>query len=266
MAIVVELIKRKNEKPFLAEVNNVNDIELNDGVLFSQENNTDFGIVVKKPFEKDCSKIKNISKIISRANNQDWEKYNDILKKEKDAFPKIINAVEKLGLELKLIDVKISFDLSKMIVSYTADDRVDFRELVRMLAGIFKMRVELKQIGARDEAKFCGGYGCCGQELCCRKFLTDYKQVTIKMAKAQNIALMPNKINGVCGKLMCCLEYEYNTYKELSEKMPALNSTVKYNGTDVVVVFQDLLKQTLTVKIPVDDGFELKNIELSELD
>ena len=116
MAIVVELIKRKNEKPFWAEVNNVNDIELNDGVLFSQENNTDFGIVVKKPFEKDCSKIKNISKIISRANNQDWEKYNDILKKEKDAFPKIISAVEKLGLELKLIDVKISFDLSKMTV------------------------------------------------------------------------------------------------------------------------------------------------------
>ena len=263
MAIVAEVVLKENAKPIYVEALGFENIKVKDKVLLEVNQITEFGFVTKSPKEKE--KIEYVGKIIKLATEEDFKKYQQNLQKEKEAFPKIESCVEKLGLEMKLVDVKVSFDLSKMTITYTAEDRVDFRELVRMLAGIFKTRVELRQIGTRDEAKLFGGFGCCGQELCCRRFLKDYRQVSIKMAKTQSLALNPTKINGVCGKLMCCLQYEYSTYKELSEKMPAVNSVVKVDGKDATVMYQDLLKQKLTVKIPHEDGYEIKVVDLKDI-
>lgn len=192
-------------------------------------------------------------------------KYEKWLKKEEEAVPLIEKSIEKFKLTMKITSIKYTFDGSKMLISYTSDDRVDFRELVRDLASMFRTRIELRQIGTRDEAKIHGGCGACGQELCCHRFLKDYPQVTIKMAKTQSLALNPNKINGVCGKLMCCLNYEFATYRDIQAKMPAIGTRVSSVDGEGEVVYQDLLKEKVTLKLTKEDGFELQSYALSEL-
>lgn len=171
--------------------------------------------------------------------------------------------VNKCNLTLKLVSVLRSFDNKKILIMYTASDRVDFRQLVRDLANHFKIRVEMRQISEREEACFCGGCGVCGQPICCRRFLTQPKQTTIKMAKLQGSALMPNKVNGLCGKLMCCLQYEYNQYQEILGNMPAIGSKVKTPSGEGVVEYNDCLREMVAVKL--SDSNELKKFPLGEV-
>ena len=162
---------------------------------------------------------------------------------------KVAERVKALGLQLKLVTVLRSFDSKKILVMYTADDRVDFRQLVKDLAGIFRMRVEMRQISERDETKFCGGCGQCGQELCCRRFLNIPRQTSIKMAKTQGLSLTPSRVNGVCGKLMCCLQYEYGQYREVIAKLPPIGSEVETPDGKGEVVYLDILHELIAVKL-----------------
>ena len=178
---------------------------------------------------------------------------------------KVNNIIKKHKINLKLIKVHESFDNSKVLIVYTAPERVDFRDLVKELASVFKTHIEMRQINDRECACILGLMAECGQELCCRRFLYDPKAVTIKMAKAQDVALNPNKINGLCGKLRCCLNYEYGQYKEMLEVMPELNSVVNTPLGIGEVVYRDLLREKVSVKLNNEEiqDFNLKDIQKS---
>ena len=165
--------------------------------------------------------------IIRRATDKDFEKLIENRKKEKEAFDICLKKIEEHNLEMKLIDVEYTFDCGKILFYFTADGRVDFRELVKSLAAVFRTRIELRQIGVRDEAKMLGGLGVCGLELCCKRFLSDFEPVSIKMAKEQGLSLNPAKISGTCGRLMCCLKYEQETYEHLLKYTPKVNAIVQ---------------------------------------
>ena len=167
-----------------------------------------------------------LKKVIRRATEEDAQKVRENKAKEKEAFDICGEKIEEHKLPMKLVDVEYTFDNSKVIFYFTADGRVDFRELVKDLASIFRTRIELRQIGVRDEAKMIGGLGPCGRPLCCKSFLGEFEPVSIKMAKEQNLSLNPTKISGICGRLMCCLKYEQSHYEEVREHMPRLNSEI----------------------------------------
>lgn len=264
MLTVANVNLRKEEKPVWFDASAVAEIKKGDNVLVDIDETTEFGRVLEvRKVEDKKGQITN--KVIRIATNEDVEKHENFLKKEAEAWPQILEKVKKFNLDMKLVDVRYFFDGSKLLITYTSEDRVDFRELVKDLASTFKTRIELRQIGSRDEAKMCGICGICGQELCCKKFLDDYKTVSIKMAKTQGLSLNPTKINGVCGKLLCCLQYEYSTYKELSEKLPSIGSKIKTDKGNGVVVYQDILKQKVTLKFENDDATELVEYDVADL-
>ena len=167
-----------------------------------------------------------LKKVLRLADEKDRFQVNENRKAAKDAFEICADKINEHGLEMKLVDVEYTFDRNKVIFYFTADGRVDFRELVKDLAAIFKTRIELRQIGVRDEAKMLGGIGPCGQMLCCSTFLGDFEPVSIKMAKDQNLSLNPTKISGLCGRLMCCLKYENDEYEEAKEQLPDLGEMI----------------------------------------
>jgi cell fate regulator YaaT (PSP1 superfamily) len=166
---------------------------------------------------------------------------------------------------MKLIDVEYTFDRNKVLFYFTADGRVDFRDLVKDLAAIFKTRIELRQIGVRDEAKMLGGLGVCGRHLCCYSFLSEFEPVSIKMAKEQNLSLNPNKISGACGRLMCCLKYEQDTYEEVIAKTPKINALVSTPQGTGVIINVSLLKETVKVKLDKDNENVLQTFHISEV-
>ena len=170
------------------------------------------------------SPLKNVIRIMSKEDHHQVEQNKQ---KEKKAFRICEQKIEQRGLKMKLVDVNCTFDNSKLLFYFTADQRVDFRELVKDLASVFRMRIELRQIGVRDEAKMFGGLGVCGREFCCRGYLGDFQPVSIKMAKEQGLSLNPTKISGTCGRLMCCLKHEQSTYEELQKITPRIGSIVK---------------------------------------
>ena len=171
--------------------------------------------------------------------------------------------VEKHGLDMKLVDVEYTFDNSKVIFYFTADGRVDFRELVKDLAGVFKMRIELRQIGVRDVAKMLGGIGCCGKDLCCASWLSDFHPVSIKMAKVQNLSLNPAKISGVCGRLMCCLKYENDVYSEMKKGMPDVGERIRTKEGNAVVVDTSILENKIKVRLVQEEASGDKEEKLS---
>ena len=187
-----------------------------------------------------------------------------LLSKEKTVLKQAKQIIEKHKLEMDLIKVHCLFDNSKIIFIYTAEGRVDFRELIKEFASVFKAKVELRQIGVRDETKMCGGLGPCGKEVCCKQFLNDFGKVSIKMAKTQNLTLNPASISGLCGRLMCCLAFENEHYAETQKLMPRINSTVSTKVGQGVVVYNDLLKRKVTVRFEDEDGN--KKDEVFELD
>ncbi len=173
--------------------------------------------------------------------------------------------VKKYNLEMKISGVTITLDKSKAAIFFTAENRVDFRELVKELANTFKIRIELRQIGSRDETRIMGGFGPCGKICCCKEFLNDFGHVSIKMAKTQNLSLNPTKINGLCGRLMCCLGYENEHYAETEKLMPKINSEVITPSGKGKVLYNDLLKRSVQVKMGDENNFEIKNFDLSEI-
>ena len=175
----------------------------------------------------DESIVQPLRKVIRPATREDLKRVAENHLKEKKAFKACERKIAERGLEMKLVDVEYTFDNSKILFYFTADGRVDFRELVKDLAGIFHTRIELRQIGVRDESKMIGGLGICGQPFCCSRFLKDFQPVSIKMAKEQGLSLNPTKISGACGRLMCCLSYEENAYEYLNSIMPMVGSTVR---------------------------------------
>ena len=222
-------------------------------------------IGIKEINENDIvSPLKSVLRI---ATNEDIEKHFKNKDKEKDAFDICLKKIQEHGLTMKLIDVEYTFDNNKVIFYFTADGRVDFRDLVKDLATIFKTRIELRQIGVRDEAKMLGGLGPCGRPMCCSSFLGDFASVSIKMAKEQNLSLNPTKISGICGRLMCCLNYEQSTYEEIRKRMPKGGSIVKTSEGTGEVFSNNIVKESIKVKLKkgeeeVLEEFKIDNIEL----
>lgn len=222
-------------------------------------------IGIKEINENDIvSPLKSVLRI---ATNEDIEKHFKNKDKEKDAFDICLKKIQEHGLTMKLIDVEYTFDNNKVIFYFTADGRVDFRDLVKDLATIFKTRIELRQIGVRDEAKMLGGLGPCGRPMCCSSFLGDFASVSIKMAKEQNLSLNPTKISGICGRLMCCLNYKQSTYEDIRKRMPKVGSIVKTSEGTGEVFSNNIVKESIKVKLKkgeeeVLEEFKIDNIEL----
>ncbi|HEY8391412.1 MAG TPA: stage 0 sporulation family protein [Capillibacterium sp.] len=203
-----------------------------------------------------------LKKVLRAADEKDKAQYLENKDKEASAFRICLEKIKQHGLEMKLIDVEYTFDRNKVIFYFTADGRVDFRELVKDLASVFRTRIELRQIGVRDEAKMLGGLGPCGRPLCCATFLGEFDPVSIKMAKEQNLSLNPTKISGICGRLMCCLKFESDSYRETNQQLPGVGSKVEYQGKEALVIEQNALKETLIIQYPDGEPFE---VPLSEV-
>ena len=193
--------------------------------------------------------IQPLKKVIRIATEEDIKQLEDNHKKEKDAFGICQEKIKKYNLQMNLTGVEYTFDGSKILFYFTADGRIDFRELVKDLASVFRTRIELRQIGVRDEAKMCGGLGICGKEFCCSSFLPDFQPVSIKMAKDQGLSLNPGKISGVCGRLMCCLKYEQDVYEELLRVTPTSGAYVKTPKGNGTVIDSNLLSGVIKVKL-----------------
>ena len=209
--------------------------------------------------------VKPLKKIIRVATNKDRKQHEENKEKEKEALKICEKKVKEHGLDMKLTDVEYKFDRSKLLFFFKADGRIDFRELVKDLAAIYKTRIELRQIGVRDEVKRIGGNGVCGRELCCCSFLSDFEAVSIKMAKEQNISLNPSKISGNCGRLMCCLKYESDVYEEKLKRLPNVGAIVKTEDGEGEVDNIETLKEVVRVKIKDGDGYFYKKYNAKDV-
>ncbi len=203
--------------------------------------------------------------VVRIATYKDIKHNEENKRKEKEAMKICLEKIKKHNLDMKLIDVEYKFDNSKILFYFTADGRIDFRELVKDLAAIFKVRIELRQIGVRDEIKRMGGNGVCGRELCCCSFLGNFETVSIKMAKEQNISLNPSKISGNCGRLMCCLKYEQEAYEEKLARLPKIGAIVKTQDGQGEVCGIETLKERIKVKLKDGDGFFYKRYDLKDI-
>ena len=230
-------------------------VKLGENVIVETARGTEFGtVMMEETMVKEEEIVAPLKKIIRIANEQDIKQHEENVRKKEKALSICQEKVDKHGLTMKLIDVEYTFDKSKVIFYFTAEGRVDFRELVKDLAAVFKMRIELRQIGVRDEAKMLGGIGSCGRSLCCHSWLADFEPVSIKMAKIQNLSLNPTKISGVCGRLMCCLKYENDIYMQLRKGMPEVGEKVRTPDGLAKVVETNLLESKVKVRLFVDDS------------
>lgn len=229
------------------------DVLKGDFVIVETERGLQFAEVVTDVISVDESKLSNpLKDIVKKASSDDICQNEQNLKDSSRALSDAIKIADQLGLDMKLFDASFTFDRKQLMVTFLADERVDFRELAKKLAGIYKTRIELRQIGVRDKAKCIGGYGQCGGKLCCASFLTDINSVSINMAKNQNLALNPQKINGVCGRLMCCLSYENDCYDEYKKGIPKVGDKVSHDGATGKVIFVDIFGRKY--KFETSDG------------
>jgi len=242
-------------------------INRNDHVIVETARGIEYGTVVGNPREVPTDKvIQPLKPVLRIATERDDEQEANNKKKEKEAFKICLEKIKKHGLEMKLIDAEYTFDNNKVLFYFTADGRIDFRELVKDLASVFKTRIELRQIGVRDETKILGGIGICGRELCCHSHLSEFIPVSIKMAKEQNLSLNPTKISGVCGRLMCCLKHEEETYEELNRRLPNVGDHVTTDdGFKGEVQSVNVLRQLVKVIIDVDNEKEIREYKVEQL-
>lgn len=244
------------------------EIKQGDNVIVETARGVEFGYVAAGPREVEEDNITlPLKSVIRIATADDIRKEEKNREKEKEAFKICLEKIRKHGLEMKLIDAEYTFDNNKVLFYFTADGRIDFRELVKDLASVFRTRIELRQIGVRDETKIRGGIGICGRPLCCHTYLTEFAPVSIKMAKEQNLSLNPSKISGVCGRLMCCLTNEEETYEELNSRLPAVGDMVttpeKLRGE---VQSINVLRQLVKVVVQLDDDEkEIREYKAGEL-
>ncbi|WP_035162553.1 PSP1 domain-containing protein [Caloranaerobacter azorensis] len=243
------------------------EIKKDDYVIVETVRGIEFGQVVVGPKEVSEEEIVSpLKPVIRVATEEDMEKHYENKEKENIAFDICLKKIEEHGLEMKLIDVEYTFDNNKVIFYFTADGRVDFRELVRDLASVFRTRIELRQIGVRDEAKMIGGLGPCGRAMCCASFLGEFEPVSIKMAKEQNLSLNPTKISGICGRLMCCLKYEHETYEKSLEKLPEIGALVVTPKGSGIVVETNTLLELVKVKVKQGDTEEMFLFSVDEIE
>lgn len=243
------------------------EIKRGDNVIVETARGVEFGTVVGDPREVEDKKIVQPLKPVLRvANDRDKEQERKNKEKEKEAFQICLEKIKKHKLEMKLIDAEYTFDNNKVLFYFTADGRIDFRELVKDLAAVFKTRIELRQIGVRDETKIIGGMGICGRTLCCHAHLSEFVPVSIKMAKEQNLSLNPTKISGVCGRLMCCLKHEEETYEELNGRLPNVGDPVTTeDGLKGEVHSVNVLRQRVKVVVDLEDEKEIREYEAGQL-
>ncbi|SKC83744.1 PSP1 domain-containing protein [Maledivibacter halophilus] len=241
------------------------DVKKGENVIVETARGVEFGEVVvgvKNITEEEI--ISPLKKVLRVATLEDEIINKENKEKEEKAFKICLEKIEEHGLEMKLIDVEYTFDNNKVIFYFTADGRVDFRELVKDLASIFRTRIELRQIGVRDEAKMIGGIGPCGVSLCCSTWLGEFEPVSIKMAKEQNLSLNPTKISGICGRLMCCLRYEHMSYTELRRGLPNSGEKILTSEGPAIVIDNNVLLESVKVRLILDENIDKKDLELSD--
>ncbi len=243
------------------------EIKRGDNVIVETARGIEFGTAVSDAREVTYYKVvQPLKPVLRLANERDRQQEADNKRKEKEAYKICLEKIQKHGLEMKLIDAEYTFDNNKVLFYFTADGRIDFRELVKDLAGVFKTRIELRQIGVRDETKILGGIGICGRPLCCHTHLSDFIPVSIKMAKEQNLSLNPTKISGVCGRLMCCLKHEEDTYEELNRRLPGIGDFVTTeDGLKGQVQSVNVLRQLVKVVVDKEDEKEILEYPVEEL-
>ena len=266
MPLIIGVIHRKSGTVYYYNTGDL-DLQVGDRVICHFENTTEIGEVVVPPAELEENEIpESVSRVIRKATDYDLSVEEINTSKEDEGRNKFEELAKSHGLIMKLVDVHVIFDKSKMIFYFTADKRVDFREMVKELASYFKIRIELRQIGVRDEAKIVGGLGPCGMNLCCKSFLTDFESISIKMAKDQNLPLNPLKISGICGRLMCCLKYEYESYREFVDVAPEKGLRVKTKYGTGVIEGHDPLKKEIIVQFESENRVSLPLSEIEVID
>lgn len=241
------------------------DIKKGDNAIVETIRGIEFGECVIGPKSiKEEDIVSPLKDVIRKATEEDLKKYEENKGKEKEAFDICLQKISEHNLVMKLIDVEYTFDNNKVIFYFTADGRVDFRELVKDLASVFRTRIELRQIGVRDEAKMVGGLGPCGRPMCCASFLGDFAPVSIKMAKEQNLSLNPTKISGICGRLMCCLNFEQETYEDIRKRLPRISSVVDTPYGRGEVIANSAVKELVKVKIKKDGEDVLYDVPIAD--
>ena len=241
------------------------EVKKGEGVIVETARGVEYGIAVLEEHEVSEEDIVTpLKEVIRLATEKDVSKVDENRIKEKEAFDVCTNLINKRNIKMKLINVEYTFDNNKILFYFTAEGRVDFRELVKDLAGIFRTRIELRQVGVRDEAKIIGGIGICGRVLCCNSFLDEFRPVSIKMAKDQNLSLNPAKISGICGRLMCCLKYEHEAYEELLRATPGTGTLVETEDGKGEIINVSLLKGVVRVK-PITEGGEIKPYNIADI-
>ncbi len=241
-------------------------LEIRDHVIVDTANGEDYAeVAMANRTMPDEQIITPLRKVIRKTTPRDEKHYEENQKKEKEAFAIAEEKIKKHKLEMKLTEVEYKFDNSKIIFYFTAEGRVDFRELVKDLASVFRTRIELRQIGVRDEVRKIGGNGVCGRELCCCSFLNNFDAVSIKMAKEQNMSLNPSKISGCCGRLMCCLRYEQDVYEDKLTRLPKIGAIVKTEEGEGMVDSVETLKEKVRVKFRDGEGYFYKKYDAKDI-
>ena len=242
-------------------------VKVGDHVIVETARGVEYGRVVLEPRSvKEDEVVHPLKEVLRVATKEDEDHEAENRRKEKEAFKICKKKIREHGLEMKLIDAEYTFDNNKVLFYFTADGRIDFRQLVKDLASVFKTRIELRQIGVRDETKILGGIGICGRTLCCHTYLSEFAPVSIKMAKEQNLSLNQTKISGVCGRLMCCLKNEQETYEELNRRLPGIGDTVTTpDGIQGNVQSVNVLRQLVKVVVEIGDEKEIQEFPVGEL-
>ncbi len=255
---VYSVLFKNTSKPYSFKANF--EVNINDNVIVETEKGMQYGrVVAEKNADVSNDELKDILRI---ATPEDDEIYYKNLKDGCSAVKKCKEFVKELNLDMSVINANFNFDRSQLLINFSADDRVDFRELTRKLAAVYRTRIELRQIGARDKAKLIGGVGICGQKLCCSRFLNQIESISINKAKNQNLALNPSKINGCCGRLLCCLCYEEDEYLRCSKGLMPTGSIIKVNGKEGTIISVDILNRTYKVLVD-EEKIEVKADELN---
>ena len=245
---VVGIVLNGKSKTYLFSTNQL-DLKKNDSVIVETDKGLQFGQVILPPYDVEDEDIGlTLKNVIRIATKEDHKQYEKNRKNAEEALIKARMISEDLKLNMRIIDAQYTFDRNQLLFNFVSDNRIDFRDLAKKLAQKYKTRIELRKIGVRDKAKKIGGLGPCGLFLCCNSFLTDFNSVSINMAKNQMLALNPTKINGICGRLLCCLNYEDEIYTEMKKDMPAIGQTYKKDDTEGKVVSLNLLKRTVTLE------------------
>lgn len=266
MQVEVVGVKFKNSNHVYSFAPNGHQLKKGDYVIVDTEKGSDLGAIVKEKEQIEASTLTSpLKNVLQVASSEVVKKAEEYDKEAEKLYPKVKEIVKSFNLEMKIVKVEASYDNSRYIINFTSENRVDFRELVKKLAETLKKRVELRQIGSRDEVRMLGGFGPCGKICCCVQNMGEFDHVSMKMAKNQNLSLNPNSISGLCGKLMCCLAYENSTYAEAIKVMPKVGTTVSTKDGTGSVVYNDLLRREVDVKYVRGDETEIKTYPLEDI-